>query len=146
MIRRTLVGIAALGAGLLLAAAPARAADQEVTFQVPVKVEKLHPEVTRVAVACRVTPTNAYGTAEVNIANGAYTGTVAVKVKVTQGESATAQGYRCELFLYPPQGSGWKAGSAVPQGQAKAGTEFVPAVEGTLPVVRGAPLLKALPR
>jgi len=106
MIRRTLAGIAALGAGLLLAAAPARAADQEITFQVPVKVEKLHPEVTAISIGCRVTPVGSFGRADVNIANGAYTGTVAVKVKVTQGESATAQGYRCELFLYPPQGSG----------------------------------------
>lgn len=135
----------------LLAAANAALADQVVTLQVPVQVQNLHPEIAKISVGCFITPTSAYGRTDLPVVNRAFNGTVQVKVTVNDGNAAVAKGYRCELFLFPQNGTGYKPSqnpSATPQAMAQTGAPFTQTVEGLLPataVTPRTPSLKATP-
>lgn len=122
--------------GSLLAFAASASAEQEITFRVPVNLQNLHPEIANVSVQCRVTPTNAHGRMDLPVVNRAFNRTVEVRVKVTDGQSAVAEGYRCELHLFSAAGEGVAPSqdpSASAYAKAKLGTPFVQFVEGPLP-------------
>jgi hypothetical protein len=130
--RKVLVAaVAALGA-LGLVAAPAARAEQDLTFQVPVKVQNLHPDVKSISVGCKVLPAGVFGRADVPVVGNAYNKTVSVKLKMADSQWAEAKTYHCALYLMPASGNGWTPtqGPGVAEAQAKAGTPFVPAVEG----------------
>ncbi len=136
--RLRLAGLVA-SVALLAVAAPA-SAEQTITFKVPANVQNLHPEVAKISVGCRLTPTNAYGRTDLPVSNRAFHGVVDVEVKVDDGQSVVAKGYKCELYLFPSGGTGFKpqqTPGGPPQGQAKTGTPFVPVVEGLLPAAGG---------
>lgn len=128
--------------GLLLGAAMPALADQVVTLRVPVALQNLHPQVAKLSVGCYLTPVGAFARTDLPVANRAFNGTVEIKVKVTDGESLSATGYKCSLFLFPASGSGQAPTqdltAATPMYHAKPGTPFKREVEGPLPAAETA--------
>jgi hypothetical protein len=125
---------------LLVALAMPAAADEIVTLKVPVNLQNLHPEIASISVGCTIVPTSAYGRTDLPVSNRSFSGTVNVKVTVTDGQTASANGYRCQLALMPAGGSGWfpqQGTSGPPQAQAKPGTPFVTKVEGSFGPMKG---------
>jgi len=130
-----ILGRIALCAILLVAMLPARA-DQVVTFRVPVTLQNLHPGVAKFAVACELRPMKTSARTDQPVVNRAFSGTVEVKLSVTDAESLSATGYGCSLFLYPGDGSGYAPTQhqdlGTPAIHAKPGTPFKVVVEGPL--------------
>lgn len=132
-----LAGWTALAVLILATAASVPAADQVVTFQVPVKLQNLHPDITKPTIECVLLGKDGgiVTTARkvVPIVGGNYSGPpVSVPVTATQGQAEVAAGWRCQLWLFPTVGSGYepKQGSGLPLQQAKPGTPLVYKVEG----------------
>ena len=134
---KILAGWMVLAALILATAASVAAADQVVTFQVPVKLQNIHPDITKPTIECALLGKDGGNvvTAKkiVPIVGGNYSGPpVPVPVNVTQGQAEAAAGWRCQLWLFPAVGSGYepKQGSGLPLQQAKPDTPLVYKVEG----------------
>jgi hypothetical protein len=113
-------------------------ASQDITINVPVHAQNLHPEITSISVGCHVG--SAYGRKDLPVFNRAYNGTVSVKVSVTDGESASVNSYQCQLALMTTGGPGYypqQNGVGPPQGQAKPGTPFVVKIQGPIGATKG---------
>ncbi|TFH32040.1 MAG: hypothetical protein E4G97_03210 [Deltaproteobacteria bacterium] len=134
---KNLVGLIVLAVLGLATAGSSPAADQVVTFQVPVKLQSIHPDVTKPTIDCMMLGKDGgiitHSTKVVPISGGNYSGPpVSVPVNVTQGQAEIAAGWRCQLWLFPAAGSGYQPaqGSGLPLQQAKPGTPLVYKVEG----------------
>lgn len=123
-----------------VAVLPQSAAAQDFTFDVPVALVDLPPDITNAQVACYLMNAERGGTmigqgnAWVPISGGAYEGTLSVPVNAT-GDPSLARAYNCRLFLNgveavtlfnPPERPG------ILRYDTPAGTEYSISVVGTI--------------
>lgn len=102
-----------LASALLLAlvgvSMPALAADRTVTFQVPVKLEKLDPQVTGFLVTCTIFGDLYFKVANnisptLPVQNGAYTGVLSVPLTVPESDVGKVKTWACGALLIGPGG------------------------------------------
>ena len=116
----------------------AYAESQTITFNVPVKLQNIHPDITKPLIDCTLVAkdggTITHALKYIPISGGGnFTGPIQVAVTASQGEVDIAVGWYCQLWLYPQAGTGYEPkpqGSGLPLQQAKAGTPLVYKVEG----------------
>lgn len=85
-------------------AAPLAHADKNITFNVPVKVEKMDPLVSTVVVMCNIRSEQnneslAGSSNSATVSGGAYQGTLAVAVTVPDAKLGLAKKWKCTLRL-----------------------------------------------
>ena len=94
--------IAVLVLALVTVAMPARAADKTVTFQVPVKVENLDPQVGTIFMRCTITGPDYSVTnmsSQIPVRAGVYTGMLSVPVTVLAADLGKVREWHCQLIL-----------------------------------------------
>lgn len=132
---------AGLVAATMLAAGRARADDKPITFQVPVKLSNLSPDLKTFSVQCKLEGSQGLGgktfdRVDLPLVAGGYSGTVAIALTIEKGYEKYVTGYSCKLYLFPAVGNGYEPkppGVGLPVQQAKPGTTFTPEVSGALP-------------
>lgn len=135
-----------IAAALACGCATAALADQVVTLRVPVMLQNLHPKVVEFGITCFITPTTAWGRADIPVPNHSFDGVVDVKVTVSDAQSLSATGYQCKLFLHPAKGNGFppeQGFDASPEARARTDAPFKAIAEGLLPKVGSGPVAVA---
>ena len=87
------------------AASAAFAADKTVTFNVPVKIENLDPQVSALTMICAITGPNSYAQTKVvsmPYSNGGYVGMVNVPVTVPSADLGKVKSWSCYLRIAGP--------------------------------------------
>lgn len=120
-----------------------QAANQTVTFKVPVKLQSIHPDITQPQIHCWLLDKDGKNVRDdkqivpIPISAGSYEGPINVPVTVTNWEAEQAVGWHCELVLTTKGSPGtWltypitQEGSGPRPGQAKSGAPLVHKVEG----------------
>ena len=95
--------VAALVLALVSVTMPARAWDTTVTFQVPVKLQNLDPQVGKIFMQCTITDGQNWSLSGVSsqmpVPNGSYIGTLPVAVPVPSADLGKAKQWHCIVRL-----------------------------------------------